>query len=65
MDDHAHLTTYRCIRLGCRLIVRLFDPIERCPRCRAVVEPIERPRADLEAAIADVLAGFERLLAPS
>jgi hypothetical protein len=67
--DTSYLTTYRCIRLGCRMTMRLFNPIERCPRCRAVVETIEQPRRDPEelvaAALADVLAGFETLLACS
>jgi hypothetical protein len=64
--DASHLTTYRCIRLGCRMTMRLFAPIERCPRCRAVVETIEHPACDrdelLAAALADVLAGFDGLL---
>jgi hypothetical protein len=67
--DSAYLTTYRCIRLECRMTMRLFNPIERCPRCGAIVETIEQPRRDpnefVAAALADVLAGFDGLLACS
>jgi hypothetical protein len=64
--DTSFLTTYRCIRMRCALTVRLFDPIERCPRCRAMMTVIEHPALDrdwlVSEALADVLAGFDRLL---
>jgi hypothetical protein len=64
--DTSHVTTYRCIRLSCRMTMRLFNPIDRCPRCRAVVETIEPARRSpddvVTEALADVLAGFDELL---
>jgi hypothetical protein len=66
-SNTSHLTTYRCIRLSCAMTVRLFGPIERCPRCRAVMYTLEPPAQDPDALVAnaleDVLAGFELMLA--
>jgi hypothetical protein len=61
-----YLTTQRCIRLECRLKVRLVTPIERCPRCHASMQTLEEPARDLEELITvatrEILAGFEALL---
>ena len=65
-SDMPYRTTYRCVRMGCAMTVRLLNPIERCPRCSALMAVIERPQLDLEefvvAATAEVVAGFTALL---
>jgi hypothetical protein len=62
-----HLTTLRCIRLSCAMTVRLLDPIDRCPRCRARMFVLEQPAVDpnelVADALQDVLAGFDHVLA--
>jgi hypothetical protein len=67
MEKHSdYLTTYRCIRMRCAMTVRLLNPIDRCPRCRAVMTVVEQPRRDVDELIATsmkyVLAGFDTLL---
>ena len=65
-DDSRYRTTYRCVRLECRLTARLLNPIERCPRCGAAMAVIERPQLDLDAFVAaateEVVAAFSALL---
>jgi hypothetical protein len=65
-SDLPYRTTYRCVRLGCRLTARLLDPIDQCPRCgaqMAVVEPAQRDLENFLAAATDnVIAGFDELL---
>jgi len=66
LTNQPYRTTYRCIRMGCAMTVRLLSPIDRCPRCNALTAVIERPELDLEefvaTATADVVAGFTALL---
>lgn len=67
MHKHGdYLTTYRCIRMSCAMTVRLLNPIERCPRCRAVMVTAEQPKRSLdellETSMKYVLAGFDALL---
>ena len=65
-SDLPYRTTYRCVRLGCRLKTRLLDPIEQCPRCGAQMAVVEPAQYDVEhflaAATEDVVAGFDGLL---
>jgi hypothetical protein len=68
MPKHSdYLTTFRCIRTSCGMTVRLVNPIDRCPRCRAAMRVIEEPKLDIEELIAesmaDVVAGLDALLA--
>jgi hypothetical protein len=66
-NTDSYRTTIRCIRLGCRMTLRLLDPIDRCPRCHALMATVERPERDLDAFVAaatdEVVAGFQALLA--
>jgi hypothetical protein len=66
-NTDAYRTTLRCIRLGCRMTLRLLDPIDRCPRCQALMATVEPPQRDLDAFVAaaadEVVAGFQALLA--
>jgi hypothetical protein len=68
-SDLPYRTTYRCVRMGCAMTVRLLNPIERCPRCNALMAVIERPQLDLEEfvveAAAEIVAGFTALLQAS
>jgi hypothetical protein len=65
-SDQPYRTTYRCLRMGCAMTVRLLNTVDRCPRCSALMAVIERPELDLEqfvaTATADVVAGFTALL---
>jgi hypothetical protein len=65
-NDLPYRTTYRCVRLGCRLTTRLLAPIDHCPRCDAQMSVVARPERDLDefiaAATEDVVAGFDELL---
>jgi hypothetical protein len=65
-NDLPYRTTYRCVRLCCAMTVRLLDPIDRCPRCSAVMAVIERPKFDVDefvvSATEDILTGFTALL---
>ncbi len=65
-SDLPYRTTYRCVRMCCAMTVRLLNPIERCPRCSAVMSVVEQPQRDLDelvaAAVDDVVAGFSALL---
>jgi|tagenome__1003787_1003787.scaffolds.fasta_scaffold20609960_2 hypothetical protein len=65
-NDLPYRTTYRCVRLCCAMTLRLLDPIDRCPRCSAVMAVIARPQFDLGdfvvSATEDIVAGFEALL---
>ena len=66
LTDMRLRTTYRCIRIGCRMTVRLLEPIERCSRCDAPMTVVARPQIELDdfvaEATAEVVAGFEALL---
>src|SRR4051812_1529809 len=65
-SDLPYRTTYRCVRLCCEMTVRLLDPIDRCPRCSALMAVIERPQFDLDefvvSATEDIVSGFTALL---
>ena len=65
-SDMPFRTTYRCVRMGCAMTVRLLDPIDRCPRCSASVAAVEGPQVDLDVFVAEatveVVAGVEALL---
>ena len=65
-NDLPYRTTYRCVRLCCAMTVRLLDPIDRCPRCSAVMAVIERPQFDVDefvvSATEDIVTGFTALL---
>jgi hypothetical protein len=65
-NTDAYRTTFRCIRMTCKLTLRLLGPIERCPRCRAQMTVVALPRLDLDAFLAaatdEVVAGFGALL---
>jgi hypothetical protein len=65
-SDQPSRSTYRCIRMGCKMTVRLLGPIERCPRCGALMAELEGPQLDIDAFVAaatsDAVAGFEALL---
>jgi hypothetical protein len=69
LSDLPFRTTFRCVRSGCAMIVRLVNPIERCPRCSAAMATIDGPQLDLDeflvAATAEIVAGFETLLSAS
>jgi hypothetical protein len=66
LNDMPYRTTYRCVRLGCRLTARLLEPIDRCPRCDAQMAVIAAPERNLDefftAATENVVAGFAELL---
>ena len=66
LNDMPYRTTYRCVRLGCRLTARLLEPIERCSRCDAQMAVIAAPERNLDefftAATENVVAGFAELL---
>ena len=65
-DDSRYRTTYRRVRLECRLTTRLLNPIERYPRCGAAMAVVERPPLDLDAFVAaateEVVTAFTGLL---
>jgi hypothetical protein len=65
-SDLPYRTTYRCVRQGCSLTVRLLNPIDHCPRCGAQMAVVGPAQRDLDgflaAATADVVAGFDQLL---
>jgi len=68
-SDLPYRTTYRCMRMCCAMTVRLLNPIERCPRCSALMAVIDLPQLDLDAfvvsATGDVVTGFTALLRAS
>src|SRR5580765_4393692 len=67
-SDLPYRTTYRCVRMRCAMTVRLLNPIERCPRCSALMSVVEHPQLDLDefvaAATDEIVAGFTALLQP-